>query len=122
MTTNLLCSAALTLAALAGTAAAAETVTLDRPLAGATVIENGVAISVYRAPSAEASEIVEVVATYAPLAAPERTGRVVMQMAEGDSASFGLPGLPGLKLDFTRDAETVSFGADTLPVVYAAGY
>lgn len=90
-------------------AALAADLSLDRPLAGASLSSPEAAMSVYYVEAAD--DAVEVVATYAAHAAPERPARLVMALADGDDVTFALPARPGTLYRFARTGEVVSVTA-----------
>ncbi|WP_108260154.1 hypothetical protein [Mangrovicoccus ximenensis] len=99
--TRLFLAAAL---ALSAGAAAADEITLAKPLAGAALHEGGVDMSVYWT---EVAEGYEVVATYKG-AADSDAARIAMVLNDGDRVSFGLPGTRGLVYSFARQDGAVT--------------
>lgn len=89
--------AALT-AALPFVATAGE-LSLSKPLAGATLHDDLVDMSVYWVQSGTAFEVVAHYVTRTE-ATPHR---LQMRLEEGDRVVFGLPGLPGLSYGFARE-------------------
>ncbi len=94
------------LLAAAAPAAIAETVSLDRPLAGATLHARGVDVSIYF--SEAAGGTYEVVATYVGRDDGDAPHRLVMALSDGDSVRFGLPGRPGVLYAFARSGDVVT--------------
>ncbi|WP_237220145.1 hypothetical protein [Salipiger sp. CCB-MM3] len=94
-----------TLAAALPVLAQAEVLTLSEPMAGGTLREGTVDMSVYTLPKGETAS--EVVAFYT-----ERVGaeplRLAMQLEDGDSTTFGLPGISGVSYRFERTAGVVT--------------
>ncbi|WP_138467542.1 hypothetical protein [Poseidonocella sp. HB161398] len=112
--TRILLAAAL---ALSATAAAADEVTLSKPLAGAALHEGGVDMSVYWV---EAAAGYEVVATYQGQA-DAQPARIAMVLADGDRVTFGLPGARGLLYSFARDGGAVTVSGSRIGVDLAEG-
>jgi len=117
--TRLIMKRILTAAALALTAshAFADTVTLAAPMAGATLHESDVDMSVYWT---DAGGAYALVTTYVIDEAPAEPARLQMHLAEGDSVSFGLPGVQGRLFTFARDGGTVSVTSARLGVDVAS--
>ncbi|EBA09978.1 hypothetical protein [Sagittula stellata] len=86
-------------------AAAAETVTLDTPMAGATLHQSTTDMSVYWT---KAGDTFEVVGYYAARNDADDQGRIIMALADGDSVTFGLPGHIGQLYSFTREGDAVT--------------
>ncbi|SDI37351.1 hypothetical protein [Alloyangia pacifica] len=84
--------------------ASAGSLTLSEPLAGGTLREGTVDMSVYTQPAGETG--VEVVAFYTERAGAEPL-RLAMRLEEGDSTTFGLPGVSGVSYRFERSADAV---------------
>ncbi|WP_353471599.1 hypothetical protein PVT71_09800 [Salipiger sp. H15] len=102
---SLLASLAIVLPMSLPLAASAASLTLSEPLAGGTLHEGTVDMSIYTQPVDETG--VEVVAFYTERAGAEPL-RVAMRLEEGDSATFGLPGISGVTYRFERSAEAVT--------------
>lgn len=81
-------------------AALAGAVTIDAPLHGETLHAGDIDMSVYF--SETAGDGFEVVATYVSNTAPEQPARIVMELADGDNVTFGLPGHRGKLYEFSR--------------------
>lgn len=96
--------AAATLFASATTAPAAS-VTLDAPLAGASLSSADIAMSVYFTETEGGA--LEVVVTYLD-AAEDQPRRIVMALADGDDLQFGLPGHKGTLYQVVRAGEAVT--------------
>lgn len=94
-------------AALALTAghAFADTITLSAPMAGATLQDSAVDMSVYWT---DAGDAYALVATYVTDDAPTDPARLHMQLKDGDRVSFGLPGADSRLFTFARDGGAVS--------------
>ena len=99
-------SAALVTTAIASTAASAGSATLSSPMVGITLQSRDVDMSLYFIEIAGGRY--EVVATYVGDTTPNDPGRLVMSLADGDSASFGLPGHPGVLYGFSRTGSSVT--------------
>jgi ABC-type glycerol-3-phosphate transport system substrate-binding protein len=98
-------AATLFASAISAPVAADETVTLDAPLAGASLSSEEIAMSVYFT-EAEGGAF-EVVATYLD-AAQDQPRRIVMALSDGDNLQFGLPGHKGTLYRFARNGDAVS--------------
>ncbi|WP_208021169.1 hypothetical protein [Paracoccus alkanivorans] len=81
-------------------AAIADTLVLDRPLAGGTLQGNDVDMSVYFSPAADNHS--EIVAIYVDDAAPDQQRLITMSMSDGDEVHFSLPGHPETLYVFSR--------------------
>ena len=86
-------------------AASAASLTLSEPLAGGTLREGTVDMSVYTQPVDETG--IEVVAFYTERAGGEPQ-RLAMRLEDGDTTTFGLPGVSGVSYRFERAAEAVT--------------
>lgn len=83
----------------------ADTIELDAEIECASVHAGGVDMAVYYQ---NRGDHFEVVGTYAPAEPPFRPARIRMGLADGDSVSFGLPGIATAVLyTFEREGETV---------------
>lgn len=97
---------ALLLAAVASTAAA-DDITLTRPLAGATLNDRRVDLTAYWTGTDDG---VLVSAVYRPRGDETDPSRLMLLLNDGDTVRFGLPDLPGTMYEFARrnDAVTVT--------------
>ncbi|WP_226622858.1 hypothetical protein [Alloyangia pacifica] len=86
-------------------AASAASLTLSEPLAGGTLREGTVDMSIYTQPADAAG--IEVVAVYTERAGAEPL-RLAMRLEDGDSTTFGLPGVSGVSYRFERSADAVT--------------
>ncbi|MGK7653541.1 hypothetical protein ACSQ76_14305 [Roseovarius sp. B08] len=111
--------AILTAAALALTAttAFADTVTVTRAIAGATLHETDADMSVYWVEDGDAYALT---AFYVTGEAPADPARLRMHLADGDKVTFGLPGVKDRLFTFARDGETVSVRSARVSVDYAS--
>lgn len=98
--------AAVALAAFA-TAAAAEGVRLDQPLAGATIDAAGTPMSIYWTEEGDAANVVAVYLD----GADNRPTRIIMDLKVGDAVSFALPGVPQTRYEFARTEAGVTVDA-----------
>ena len=104
--TDFLAAAALAAFGLMPGAAAADAIALDASIEGASLHEGGVDMAIYYV---DRGDHFEVVATYAAVEAPSRPARIRMGLADGDSTTFGLPGMATPRLyTFSREGETVT--------------
>lgn len=110
---TLLVSAALTLTAVA---AQADAILLTQPIAGASLHDGAVDMSVYYT---EVSDGLEVVATYAPKSGDEAASRLSMVLADGDAVTFGLPGARGVTYTFARAESDVTVTANRVGTQFA---
>jgi hypothetical protein len=95
----------------------ADAITLDAPIAGASVHTGGVDMVVYYV---DREDHFEVVATYASVDGPFEPGRLRMALTDGDRVSFGLPGMATAVLyTFERSGETVHVGASHVGADFA---
>lgn len=104
-------SAAL-LANMATASTAAEGVTLNAPLSGATMHSNDVALSVYYIRTS--ADAFEVVVTYVGDAEANQPRRIVMALSDGDHVSFGLPAHPGTLYGFARSGNAVTISDEAV--------
>jgi hypothetical protein len=109
-------AAALLLTTSAG-AAAAEDITLSHALDGATLHAGGVDMSVYYT---ENASVFQVTGTYLRKGDTGEPGRVILRLADGDTASFGLPGGAPAAYTFARTGSDVTVTARPLWTVVAA--
>jgi hypothetical protein len=86
----------------------ADSIRLDRPMAGASLHAGGVDMTVYYVAH---DDHFEVVATYVQQDGPYDPARLRMGLSDGDDVSFGLPGLPGVLYRFARDGRSVTVDA-----------
>ncbi|SFA77886.1 hypothetical protein SAMN05421688_0812 [Poseidonocella pacifica] len=86
------------------TAAQAEDIQLNTPMAATTMIDGPVDMTVY---FMEADAGFDVTAHYLARHDSAETNRLQMTLADGDSVHFGLPGHAGTLYTFARDGETV---------------
>lgn len=101
--------AAATALALTAGATFADTITLSDPMAGATLHETDLDMSVYWT---EADGALALVATYVTDDAATDPARLQMHLKDGDAVSFGLPGVQDRLFTFARDGETVTVASD----------
>ncbi len=94
--------------------ALAEEVTVAEPLAAASLHEGPVDLVAYYVAAPDG--LIEVVAT-AAYAEPRGAApvRVTMALADGDSVSFGLPGMPGTAYGFARSGDALTVRNAALP-------
>lgn len=97
-------AAALT-AASAATPALADTVSLNVPATGVTLLSDDVAMSLYFIKAAD--EGFEVVATYVSNK-HKQPNRIVMNLSDGDHVRFGLPGHQGTLYEFARSGDVLT--------------
>ena len=115
--TKILDAALLALAAVAPGQAPAETIVLDRPIAGAALHSGGVDLVVYYVDRGDHFEVVGTYLARDPGAAP---ARLRMALADGDGARFGLPGMATKTFyDFSRRGSTVRVEAMPVGEAYA---
>ena len=109
----------LTLAALTLTAAPvlAGEILLEKPMAGATLHQAGIDMSVYWT---EQDKGYEVVATFVPELSDVPPARMVMLLADGDDVTFGLPGTLSHSYTFARTDQGVSVRSDKVGLIYAS--
>ena len=98
-------AATLFASAISAPAAATETITLDAPLAGASLSSEEIDMSVYFT-EAEGGAF-EVVVTYLD-AGQDQPQRIVMALSDGDNLRFGLPGHAGTLYQFARNGDAVT--------------
>ena len=98
-------AAALFASAISAPAASTNSVTLEAPLAGATLSSKEIAMSVYFTETK--SGAFEVVATYLG-ATEDQARRIVMALSDGDNLQFGLPGHKGKLYQFVRNGDAVT--------------
>lgn len=96
-------------AALIPAAAGADSITLEAPMAGASLHAAGVDMSVYYLTLADGTY--EVVATYAAQDDAANAQRLTMALRDGDAARFGLPGHGETLYAFERDGTDVTVRA-----------
>lgn len=111
---TLLASAVIALSTAA--AVQADQVVLSEALAGATLHEAGIDMSIYYT---EAETGLAVVATYVPQDATNVPARLAMLLQDGDKVSFGLPGQRGVIYSFARNDADVTVTADRIGTQYA---
>ena len=98
----------LTLAALlavAPFAAAADELSLTSPEAGGVIHTDAAEMSVYWTPE---GDMMEVVAAYIPRDGGEVVRDLRMQLNDGDTVTFGLPGIEDAVYRFARKAGTLT--------------
>ena len=105
------------LALLTAGAAQADEIKLAKPLAGASLHDAGVDMSVYWT---NAENGFEVVATYAVRDAAFDPHRLVMLLNEGDKVSFGLPHKPEAYYSFSRQGGAVSVQVENITTKLAS--
>ncbi|MBX2856576.1 MAG: hypothetical protein KTR21_16430 [Rhodobacteraceae bacterium] len=105
------------IALLTASAAHADEITLSQPLAGASLHDAGVDMSVYWT---EAESGLEVVATYAVRDAAFESHRLVMVLNDGDKVSFGLPQRREAYYTFSRIGDVVSVQAESITTKVAS--
>ena len=98
-------AATLFASAISASAGGLKTVTLDAPLAGATLNSGEIVMSVYFTETEDGA--FEVVATYLD-AAQDQPRRIVMALSDGDTLKFGLPGHAGKLYHFARNGDAVT--------------
>lgn len=86
--------------------AMADAAILDAPLKGATLQSDDADMSLYFTEIAGGS--FAVVATYVSDNAADQPERIVMELLDGDSVKFGLPGHPGRLYEFARKGPIVT--------------
>lgn len=111
---TLIAAAAL---ALTAAPALANEIVLEEAMAGATLHQSGVDMSVYWT---EAEAGYEVVATFLPQMADAAPARLIMTLAEGDDVSFGLPGTLTHTYTFARTEAGVTVAAEPVGLQYAS--
>ena len=99
-------AALLSATPMAGSTAAADEVMLYGPGHGATLQSDDIAMSLYFTETP--GDGFAVVATYVSAADAEQPNRLVMNLADGDSLRFGLPGHPGILYQFARNGHVVT--------------
>lgn len=102
--------AALGLAAAATLPARAETVTVNTPIAAASLHEGPLDMVAYYVETSP--EAYEVTATFAPRGENAAPMRVVLALRDGDSATFAMPGYRGANYGFSRTGGAVSISVD----------
>lgn len=105
-------AAALFATPIAVSSATADTITLNVPYTGQTLRSGDIAMSLYF--TTTGNDGYEVVATYISDADGEQPRRIVMDLSDGDSAMFGLPGHPGVLYEFARAGGRVTVSNDAL--------
>lgn len=95
---------AATAIAAAGTAANADSIPLDEPIQARSLHDGRIDMFVYYVSQ---TDHFEVVATYVTRDAPCEPLRLSMELADGDTVSFGLPGHLGVLYSFQRDGSAV---------------
>ena len=95
--------------ALSATAANAETITLNAPMAAASVHSGGIDMVVYYL---EQPDHFQIVATYVSQDDPSNPSRMNMGFNDGDRVSFALPGESQVTYTFARSGDTVQVDAD----------
>ncbi len=108
--------AAALLVLTAGHAVAGD-ITLTQAKAGSSLHTGNLDMNVYWTADEAAYEVV---ATYVTKDAPAKINRLRMHLAEGDRASFGLPGVQGRMFTFARNGGTVSVEAARVGVDIAS--
>jgi hypothetical protein len=98
-------AATLFASAISAPTEANETVTLNAPLAGATLTSEEIAMSVYFTETAGSA--FEVVVTYLD-AGQDQPQRIVMALSDGDGLQFGLPGHGGTLYQFARNGDAIT--------------
>lgn len=98
---------ALSLALVPATAFAGS-VELTKPMQAGTLNDGNIDMSVY---FVESEGVYHVVATYADTEAAYDSQRMMMEFAEGDAASFSLPGLDHITYSFDRIGESLRVDA-----------
>jgi hypothetical protein len=107
--TNFLAASMLAVLGLMPSQIRADAISLQKPIAGASVHTGGVDMAVYYV---DQGDHFEVVATYAASEGPFQPGRLRMAMTDGDSARFGLPGMATAVLyTFHRQGDIVTVDA-----------
>ena len=91
--------------ALFASGAQAGAIELTKPLAGATLNEAGIGMSVYW--TRDAKDGAEVVATFTSLNGEYRPRRMRMRLTDGDKVSFALPGRSDAYYTFERSEDLV---------------
>lgn len=90
--------------ALIASTAQADEITLQAPMAAASLHDGGIDMVVY---FMDRDDHYEVVATYATVANPVDPARLRMGLADGDRTEFSLPGLSHVSYAFSRTGQTV---------------
>lgn len=98
-------AATLFASAISAPAAASEILTLNAPLAGASLNSEEIAMSVYFTETVGGA--FEVVVTYLD-AGQDQPQRIVMALSDGDNLRFGLPGYAGTLYQFARSGDSVT--------------
>lgn len=106
ITKTLVTLASLAAASLAPFTANAGEITLTAPFEGRTLLDNGFGMSVYFTETDTNS--FDVVALYVTPDAPVEPQRLRMQLMDGDSISFSLPGHMQTRYRFARTGTGVS--------------
>lgn len=103
-------AAALFATPAAVSSAAADTVTLNVPYTGQTLRSGDIAMSLYF--TTTENDGFKVVGTYVSDTDAVQPRRIVMNLSDGDSATFGLPGHPGVLYEFARAGGIVTVSDD----------
>ena len=99
-------AAALFATPAAVSSAAADTVTLNVPYTGQTLRSGDIAMSLYF--TTTGNDGFKVVGTYVSDTDAVQPRRIVMNLSDGDSAKFGLPGHPGTLYEFSRIGDVIT--------------
>jgi hypothetical protein len=102
--------ASLLAALFLATPAFAEEATVGRPIEGSSLHEGRLDMVVYYIPVER--DLLEVTATFAPKGGGDPL-RVVMGLADGDSAAFSMPGYQDSLYAFSRSGEEVTVSSKT---------
>ncbi|MCF7699343.1 hypothetical protein [Loktanella sp. M215] len=97
-------------------AATADSIILSAPLAGQTLHTDDVDMSVY---FTDSDTTLGVVAVYAPRTADATPSMLQMDLADGESTTFGLPGYGQASYTFARSGDAVTVTGTPLPIVEA---
>lgn len=106
------------LVVLSAGAAQADVVEISRPLAGATLNDAGIGMSVYWTEEADGG--FNVVATYASLNGAYQPNRISMLLKDGDTVSFGLPERSDAYYTFERSGDMVRVSGESIRKMIAA--
>ncbi len=93
----------------ASAAISADSIRLNKPLAGASLRAGDIDMAVYYV---DHGDHFEVVATYALHNGPFDPTRLRMGLSDGDSVAFGLPGQTGYLYRFSRGGSSVAVVAE----------